>query len=151
VFIALHRFIQACFSFATACVLSAGSVHAKGSSTVQEAGRCPLHFSKDKKSGLCVGRGDWQAFYKRSQNCPYDWRSSSNYCIFSATNKAEDDRADANIKSSNWTFARLPLLKKVPKSDELDMCPSGYFTHRADLKLCVTHYQDAPASRLAAG
>jgi hypothetical protein len=31
------------------------------------------------------------------------------------------------------------------------MCPSGYLTPRADLKLCVTHYQDAPASRFAEG
>ena len=55
------------------------------------------------------------------------------------------------MESGTLTWARLPVTASVPKAKEEDFCPTGYFSHRTNLKLCMTHYKDAPKTRLTTG
>ena len=49
------------------------------------------------------------------------------------------------------TFARLAITARITKAAETDLCPTGFFTNRQDISQCVTHYGQAPKSRLASG
>jgi hypothetical protein len=111
---------------------------------------CPIGFNR--RGGQCHGSDDYVGFYRgKGGSCPADWRSSGNYCVYSENEHRRNGVADANMRSYTWTFARIPLLARVSKTAEIDMCPTGYFTHRTDIKMCVTHFADAPKSRPATG
>jgi hypothetical protein len=111
---------------------------------------CPSNFKEQK--GMCVSKGgDWVGYFRGKNSCATNYRSSGEYCIFSASDKAADDDWKGKMESGTLTWARKPVTASVPKAKEEDFCPTGYFSHRTNLKVCMTHYKDAPASRLATG
>jgi hypothetical protein len=127
---------------------SSSFAHIRGSS-------CPSGFSEG--GGLCVNKdGTREGMHSNGKNCPSGFSGDSKYC--SRVIKKEKDTKKSSSSSSSLpeptadqTWARLAITARVPKANESDMCPTGYFSNRQNLSECVTHYRDAPKSRLATG
>jgi hypothetical protein len=89
-------------------------------------------------------------------SCPAGWTRSTHYC----TKKVEEEKpakgAPAKTSSAapagggttaqdpDRTSYGKPVLKRVAKRDELDYCPSGYFTSHVRRGECISDQAAAP-------
>ncbi|NJM44644.1 MAG: hypothetical protein HC858_13030, partial [Brachymonas sp.] len=108
---------------------------------------------------MCTAaKGDKEGMVK-SGRCPSGFTDTGAYCYREV--KADKSSSSSGSKSSgsvsqpdpspNQTFAYKTISARVKKAAEIDLCPTGHFTNRQDISECVTHYGDAPKSRLGSG
>lgn len=89
-------------------------------------------------------------------SCPSGWTRSTNYCVkhtkeeksvkSDKSDKISSKQVSDNPRSSDpdRTHFGKPVVKRINKLNELDFCPTGYFTSNARPIECITHMDDAP-------
>jgi hypothetical protein len=142
---------------AAGLLLQASNATAQSSSFPHIDGKsCPGGFTQSR--GMCTSsKGDKEGMVK-SGGCPKGFTDTGAYCYREV--KAEKSGGSSAGKSSgssqpdptpDQTFAYKSITARVKKANEIDLCPTGHFTNRQDISECVTHFSDAPKSRLASG
>jgi hypothetical protein len=128
---------------------SASFTHIAGTS-------CPGGFTQG--GGFCTDKnGTKEGMVANGKSCPSGFIYSSPYCYRKIKKEKESSKSSSSSSSSSappsadQTFAYLAITARVAKASETDMCPTGYFSNRQNLAECVTHYADAPKSRIATG
>jgi hypothetical protein len=117
---------------------------------------CPGGFTQSR--GMCTSaKGDKEGMVK-SGRCPSGFTDTGAYCYREV--KAEKSSSSGSKSSSSvsqpdptpdQTFAYKSITARLKKANDIDMCPTGHFTNRQDISECVTHFSDAPRSRLSGG
>lgn len=148
---------SAALCLALATLLASNVVLAQSTSFQHIEGKsCPGGFTQSR--GMCTSsKGDKEGMVKNGR-CPSGFTDTGAYCYREV--KAEKSGGSSGSKSSgssqpdptpDQTFAYKSITARVKKANEIDLCPTGYFTNRQDISECITHFSDAPKSRLANG
>ncbi|MFZ6818382.1 hypothetical protein [Undibacterium sp. Ji22W] len=147
------RLIGTVFTFASACLLS-NTGAAQSSFPQFEKSSCPSPFTTS--GGKCsTNKPGYEGMINPNgkASCPAGWSRSTNYCT-RHTKEEKSDKQTAKTSSAasgssspldpDKTHFGKPVVKRINKKDELDFCPSGYFTSSARRIECITDKIEAP-------
>ncbi|NJS35974.1 MAG: hypothetical protein HC765_05260 [Brachymonas sp.] len=150
-----QKLALAAITLAAASWLAPSAAFAQSTSFLYIDGKnCPSGFTQSR--GMCTAsKGDKEGMVKTGR-CPSGFTDTGAYCYrevkadkASASGSKSSGSVSQPNPSPNQTFAYKTITARVKKAAEIDLCPTGHFTNRQDISECVTHYSDAPKSRLA--
>lgn len=142
--------------FASANLMSSTSF-AQSSFPQFEKSSCPSVFTTS--GGMCsTNKPGYEGMINPNGkgSCPAGWTRSTHYCTrFTKEDKASKSTAaksSSTATASNSTSAQdpdkthygKPVVKRINKRDELDYCPTGYFTSNAQRIECISDNAAAP-------
>jgi hypothetical protein len=97
---------------------------------------------------MCYTNSNDRIGMQKVGSCPKGWREGPYYC----TKDVKKDQASASGSGGGTSSATdpdkthygKPVVKRINKRDELDFCPTGYFTSNARRSECITDKVEAP-------
>jgi hypothetical protein len=139
------RLVGAALSFGIGCFISSASF---AQSSFPQLGdkMCPFGFQS--KNGMCYTNSNDRIGMQKVGSCPKGWREGPYYC----TKEVKKDQApsggsgggSSSAADPDKTHYGKPVVKRITKRDELDFCPTGYFTSNARRGECITDKAEAP-------